>query len=167
MNWMDQVGGLLQQYAGGTAGGSVHDDYDQVARSAPPDVLAQGIAGALRSNQTPPLAQMAMQMFGQGNGNQRADLLNTIIAAVGPALVSQVLSGQGQGPLAGLLGGGRVTPEIANQIPPQAVGQLAAQAEQSQPGVFDQLGGMLSGQPDMLKSLGGPALGAVLSRLVR
>lgn len=108
MDWMNQIGGLLQQYQGGNANqepDAVHNDFDQVAQSAPTSALANGIAGAFRSDQTPPFAQMAGQLFSNASGEQRAGLLNTLIGAAGPAVVSQVLGGGGAGGLGQLLGG--------------------------------------------------------------
>lgn len=109
MDWMNQIGGLLQQYQGGNAGqepADVHNDFDQVAQSAPASALANGIAGAFRSDQTPPFAQMAGQLFSNASGQQRAGLLNTLISAAGPAVVGQVLGGGGAGGLGQMLGGG-------------------------------------------------------------
>lgn len=109
MDWMNQIGGLLQQYQGGNANqepDAVHNDFDQVTQNAPPSALANGIAGAFRSDQTPPFAQMAGQLFSNASGSQRAGLLNTLISAAGPAVVSQVLGGGGGGGLGQMLGGG-------------------------------------------------------------
>ncbi|MEA2174535.1 MAG: hypothetical protein QOD00_2127, partial [Blastocatellia bacterium] len=116
MGWMDQIGGLLQQYTGASAGqtsNTAHDDFEQLAQHAPSSALADGLAAAFRSNQTPAFGQMAAQLFSNGNGQQRAGLLNTLIAAAGPAIAAQLLSRGGSSGLAGLLGGGQtqVTPE--------------------------------------------------------
>src|SRR5262249_30328459 len=106
MSWLDRIGGLLQQYAGGGAGQpapQVHNDFDQVAQNAPQGALANGIAAAFRSDQTPPFAQMVGQLFGQSNSAQQAGLLNTLLQSASPQVLQQVLGGSG---LAGLVGGG-------------------------------------------------------------
>src|SRR3954447_9321048 len=128
MDWMNAVGGLLQQYAGANAQpaqGAIEDDFDQVAQAAPQSAIADGLAAAFRSNQTPPFAQMAASMFQNADGQQRAGILNALIAAAGPAILSQVLSRSGGGlaGLGGLLGSGQqtVTPEQAQQVSPDAV----------------------------------------------
>jgi hypothetical protein len=132
-NWINQVGDLLGQY-GGTAAqrapDTVYEDFDQLAQTAHSRRLADGLAEAFRSDRTPPFGQMLGQLFGQSGGQQRANILNTLIATLGPTLVAQLLSRRGASGLAGLLGGGQhqITPEQAEQVPPEAVQEIAAQA---------------------------------------
>jgi hypothetical protein len=161
---MNQVGGLLSKYAGG-ATGSENEDFDQVAQHAPKDMLTSGIAAALKSDGTPPLGQAISQVFANSSGDQKAGILNTIIAAVGPGLIQQVLQSLNLGSLAGMLGGGNVSPQQAEQVPPHAVEQIAEQAQAQNPGIVDQLSGYLAGNPGLMKSLGGGALSAVMSRM--
>src|SRR3979409_146740 len=57
---------MLQQYVDAAPGqpiGAASDHFQQVAQSAPPQVVGQGIAEALRSDQTPPFSQMVGQLF--------------------------------------------------------------------------------------------------------
>ncbi len=118
---------------------------------------------------------MVAQMFGNANGQQRAGILNSLIAAVGPALLSQMLSRGGSGGggglsgLAGILGGGQqqVTPEQAEQISPEAVQEIAAQAEQKDPSVVDQLSNFYSEHPTLVKTLGGAALTIALAKIAQ
>ena len=169
MGWMDQIGNLLQQYAGASAQQppeSHADDFDRFARAAPAPAMAQGMADAFRSDQTPPFAQMVSQLFAQSDGGQRAGLLNTLAGAVGPQVLSRVLGGGGLSGLAGMLGGqGQVSPQAAQQLPPEVVAQLAAQAEQHDPGVIDQVSGYYAQHPDLFRSLGPGALTTALSGL--
>jgi len=168
MGWLQQLGGLLQQYAGGggdPAAPSVQQHFDQVAQGAPPDILAQGLATAFRSDQTPPFAQMVGQLFAQSDDHQRAGLLNTLAGAVGPAVLGQVLGGGGG--LGGLFGGGGVTPQQAAQISPEAVQQAAAQAETHNPSVVDMVSGFYSQHPGLVKTLGAGALAAAMGGLAR
>jgi hypothetical protein len=127
MDWMNQLGNVLGRYANqpGTQPanpqtpaqqgysqqvssqqgyGPVDDDYDQVVQHAPPQALAQGLAGAFRSPDTPPFGSMTAQMFSQSNPQQRADLLNTLLRAAGPTVLSQVMN---RGAMTGGQGGGR------------------------------------------------------------
>ena len=95
MNWFDQLGGLLQQYAGASASetpSSTESDFDQVANVAPREAMSGGLADAFRSQETPPFPNMLGQMFGRSSGYQRANILNTLLAAVGPALLSGAFS---------------------------------------------------------------------------
>ena len=79
MNWMDQIGGMLQQYANQQpAAESAEQDFDNVANVAPREAVSSGLAGAFRSSDTPPFGNMLGQLFGQSNGSQRANVLNTL-----------------------------------------------------------------------------------------
>lgn len=169
MNWMNQLGGLLGQYEGvdpNQAPPSVYDDFDQFSQAAPPSALAQGLAEAFRSNQTPPFAQMLGSLFGQSSGYQRAGILNTLISTLGPSLVAQFLAQRGASSLAGLLGSGQreVTPEQAAQVPPEAVQELAEHAEKKDPSIIDTLSGFYAQHPTLIKSLGAAALAVALSK---
>lgn len=169
MGWMDQLGGILGQYTGAQgAQGNAHDDFDQVAQAAPHSAIADGLAAAFRSNQTPPFPQMLGQLFGQSNGQQRAGILNMLIGAVGPTVISQILarSGGGSG-LAGLLGGGQqtISPDVAQQIPPEAVQEIAQHAEQKDPSIIDSVSNIYAAHPQMIKTLGAAALTVALAKV--
>lgn len=162
------LGNLLQQYLGGNAGANqaqASDDFDRVAQQAPRADVARGVTEALRSDQTPPFPQMVGQLFGHGNPDQRAGMLNQLLSSVGPSL----LSGGAGGILGSLLGGGqsRVTPEQANQLSPDQVSQIAAHAEQQNPGVVDQMGNFYSEHPTLVKALGGAALAIALGHMAQ
>lgn len=165
MSWMNQIGDLASKYAEGALSGDAENDFDQVARDAPKDKLTGGIAAALRSDQTPPLGQLVSQVFGQASGDQKAGILNTLMGAIGPALLPQILNQVGLGNLAGLLGGGNISPQQVEQVPADAVGRMAERAQEENPNVIESLSGFLSGNPGLMKSLGGGALGAIMSRL--
>ncbi|MGA9996462.1 MAG: hypothetical protein WBP93_13670 [Pyrinomonadaceae bacterium] len=175
MDWTNAIGGLLQQYSGANANqtpDTVHDDFDQFTQAAPSSTIADGLAEAFRSDQTPPFAQMVGQLFNNGNSQQRAGILNTLISAAGPTIISQVLSrtggsGGGLSGLAGLLGGGQttITPEQAEEISPEAVQQIAAHAEQHDPSVIDRVSDFYAEHPTLVKTLGAAALGIALTRI--
>jgi hypothetical protein len=172
MGWMDQLGGLLDQYSGiGTsqAPNTVHDDFDQLAGAAPQSALANGLAAAFRSDQTPAFGTMLGQLFGQSNGAQRSGILNTLIATLGPNLVGQFLSNRGLGGLGSMLGGGQtsVTPEQAQQVPPEAVEELAAHAEQKDPSIIDSISHFYAEHPTLIKGLGAAALTVALAKIAQ
>jgi hypothetical protein len=179
MDWMNQLSGVLQQYSGTAAAPAaitVHDDFDQIAQSAPPSALAGGLAAAFRSEQTPEFGQMAAQLFSNSNGQQRAGILNTLISAVGPMVLSQVLSrqtqtnGGGLSSLIGLLSGGQqteVTPEQAEQIPADAVEEMAAQAEKKDPSVIDQVSNFYAQHPTLVKTLGAAVLSIAMAKIAQ
>jgi len=172
------LGNLLNQYLGGAAGGNhnqANDDFDRVASSAPPDMLARGVSGALRSDQTPPFASMVSQMFGQSNPHQRAGMLNQLLATLGPAVLAQLASGRagglgGLGGLAGIFGGrmpAQVTPEQASQVSPEQVRELAEKAEQENPSIVDRMGDFYAQNPTLVKAIGGAALAIALGHMAQ
>jgi hypothetical protein len=188
MDWMNQLGGILQQYNGAQpaqAPDTVHEDFDQLSQHAPPSALSDGLAAAFRSDDTPDFGQMAAGLFSNSGGQQRAGILNTLLRAAGPAVISQVLSrmgnsgggssssGSSSGGLGGLLemlrGGGHqeVTPEQANQIPPEAIEQIAQQAQQKDPSIIDRVSDFYSQHPTLIKTLGGAALTIALARIAQ
>src|ERR671917_429607 len=146
MSWLNQIGGLLQQYQGANANqasGSVGDDFDQFAQAA-----------AFRSEQTPPFGNMLGQLFGQSNGTQRASILNTLISTLGPTVISQILANRGASGLAGMLGSGQreITPEMAEQVPPEAVQEIAERAEQKDPSIIDMASNFYAEHPTLVQS---------------
>src|SRR6478672_2878732 len=67
MSWVGQVGALLKQYTSGGAAAApapdVHAHFDQVAEAAPSGAIAEGLAAAFRSDQTPAFGQMLSTLF--------------------------------------------------------------------------------------------------------
>ena len=186
MSWMDQIGNILQQYSGAgaqtgaaaqPASSQVQDDFDQFAQAAPPSAVADGLAAAFRSDETPPFPQMLSRLFGQSDGTQRASILNTLIRTLGPTVVAQILArraggggGGGIGDLlGGLLGGNQqqVTPEAARQVPPEAVEELAQQAEQRDPSIVDMASDFYAKHPQLVKTLGAAALAIALAKIAQ
>jgi hypothetical protein len=186
MNWMNELGGVLEQYRNTTsdrAPATVQDDFDRFSKVAPREEVSVGLAEAFRSDKTPPFPQMASQMFGRANGSQRAGLLNMLIATVGPMIVQQVLArrqrqgsggpasgpGQAEGGLLDriLKGGGppKVTPEDVKDLRPEEVEEIAREAEKKDPSVIDRVSEIYAQQPELLKVLGGAALAIALGRV--
>ena len=172
MNWMNQIGGLLQQYTGAAAAqapDTVENDFEQITQSAPRSEIADGLAAAFRSDQTPEFGQMAAHLFGRSNGQQRAGILNTLIATLGPALIGQFLKTRNSSGLAGVLGAEpqEITPEQAEQISPEEVRDLAAEAETRDPSIIDQFSNFYAEHPTLIKTLGGAALTVALAKIAQ
>jgi hypothetical protein len=167
MGVLDDLGGLLQRVTSGKAGeGEVHAAYDQVAKGVPSSSLAEGIAHAFKSDQTPAFEQMLGGLFVQSSGEQKAGILNQVLATLGSGGVTQALAGAGGlAGLAGMLGGGSVTPQQAQQVPPEAVQILAQKAAQKDPGVVDRAAGFYAQHPTLVKSIGAGALALLMSKL--
>jgi len=158
--------GMLQQYAGGAGAGApanAERDFEHVAQNAPQDHLAGGIAGAFRSDSTPPFAQTISHLFSNSDGQQRAGILNHLLSAVGP--------GAAGGMLGGLLGGqgssAQITPEQAQQVSPEAVHDLAQHAERNNPSIIETAGNFYAQHPTLVQSLGTVALASVMSHMSR
>ena len=157
------LGNLLQQYVGGaiTNNGKAADDFDQVAQNAPRASIAQGIASALRSDQTPPFPQMVSQLFGQSNPDQRAGMLDKLLGGAGGGLLGSVAGGA----LGKIFGGNapaKVTPEQAAQVSPEQVQELAEKAQQQNPGIVDRMSDFYAEHPTLIKAAGGAALAVAL-----
>lgn len=167
------LGNLLQQYMGGaqqnTNAQEVEQHFDQVANNAPQETVGQGVAEALRSDQTPPFSQMVGQLFGNGNSQQQAGMLNQLIGGMGPGLLGSL--GGGLGGLAGLLGGHAgggapaITPEQASQLDPSQVQQIAEQAAQQDPSIIDRMGNFYAAHPTLVKTLGSAALAIAMNKM--
>jgi len=171
MGWTEQLGDMLKQYAGANASNapdSIDRDFDEIARDAPPSDLAEGLAASFRSDETPPFPQMLGSLFGQGSGAQRAGMLSALVSALGPQLVAQIL-GQRGGALAEILGSGQTTvpPEVADQVPPAVVEEMASKAEQRDPSVVDRLSSFVAAHPGLVKTLGAGALAVALGSIAR
>ncbi len=181
MDLMKELSGLLQQYQGAEptqAPDTIDDDFDQVAQAAPQPALSDGLAAAFRSEQTPEFGQMTANLFNNSNPQQQAGLLNTILKYAGPAILGRIMSGGGGGASAGgggglsdliniFKGGGQqeVTPEQAGQIPPEAVQQVADEAQKHDPSIIDKISDFYAEHPTLVKSLGAAALTIALSKI--
>ena len=168
MSWLDEVGKLLKQYTSAGAATApapdVHAHFDQVAQAAPSSAIAEGLAAAFRSDQTPAFGQMLSTLFANSNGDQKASMLNQLISSVSPAMLAQILSAAG---LAGLVGGAgtQLTPDQAQKVSPEVVQQLAAHAEKANPSIIDSLSSFYAQHSSLVKTLGGAALTIALAKV--
>ncbi|MEO8537948.1 MAG: hypothetical protein ABI533_10490 [Betaproteobacteria bacterium] len=162
------LGNLLQKYLNPAVQPSadVSSHFDQVAQHAPPDVMSEGIADALRSDQTPPLGELVSSMFSKSNPQQQAGMLNQILGSLGPGALSS-LGGGVLGGLAGALSGGRpqISAQQASQLSPQQVQDITNHAEQSSPDIFGKLGDFYAQHPQLVKTLGSAALTIALAKM--
>ncbi|HEX5708307.1 MAG TPA: hypothetical protein VFX96_13470 [Pyrinomonadaceae bacterium] len=198
MDWMKGLNDVLQQYNGASpdsAPDTVEDDFDQLTNAAPQSAVADGLSEAFRSEQTPPFPNMLGQVYQQSSGQERANILNTLLAALGPTILSQIMSRAGGstqtsggasagggildqilGGIGGLGGGGvdagaqpetppQVTPQQAEQIPLEVVEAVAAEAEQRDPSIIDQISDIYARQPTIFKTLGAAALTVALAKI--
>jgi hypothetical protein len=169
MSIFDQLQDVLTQYAGGNAAPGnpqeVESHFNQVAAVAPHGAMAEGVAAAFRSDQTPAFGNMLSGLFSQSNGEQKAGILNQLLGSAGGAGALAALAGSGG--LASLLGGGsgQVTPEQAQQVSPETVQQLAAHAQSHDPSIIDKASAFYAEHPTLVKTLGGAALTLALAQI--
>ncbi len=164
---MDQIANVLQNYTqpGAAPDNEVESNFRQVAQAAPQEDLAGGLASMFRSEQTPPFPQLVSQLFGNSNPNQRASLLNTLMAGgAGAGILSQIAKAAG----ISLPGGGgspQITPEQAAQIPTSAVQEAAAHAEKQDPSIVDRVSQFYAQHPMIVQTLGTLAMSMAMSHL--
>ena len=169
MSIFDNLGGLLGQVTGNSAAQSeIHGAFDQLAQAVPQGTLADGLAHAFRSDQTPPFPQMVANLFSSSNGDQKAGLLNQLVSSLGPGGVAQALqalgAGGGGGIVAALTGGG-VTPAQAQQVTPEAVQALAQHAQNNNPSIIDETANFYAQHQALVKTIGASALALVMSKI--
>jgi hypothetical protein len=168
MDWMGQLGGVLNQYANGTGDhAQATSDFDHIARNAPPDALGSGLAEAFRSPQTPAFGTMLSELFGRSGGGHQAGVVNALIAALGPMVASRVLSSRNSAVAKQVEAGHPLTPEAAAQIHPEDIQSMAAEAEKKDPSVVDRMARMYADQPALIKGLGGAALVVAMAKIAQ
>jgi len=166
MSLLDQLGSVLKQYSGNstpsTADATQH--FDQVAQAAPPNVIAEGLSAVFKSDQTPAFGNLVSSLFSQSSGDQKAGVLNQLLASVGPGTLAQLAGG---GALASLLGGGaqQITPEQAQSISPDLVQQLANHAEKADPSIIEKASAFYAQHTTLVKTLGGAALSIAIAKV--
>jgi hypothetical protein len=167
MGFLDGVGDLLKNL-GGENSGNAGLLLQQLAGSAPQSAVAGGLAEVFKSNQTAPFAQLASQLFSNSNGQQQASVLNTLVAAVGPEVLSK-LTGSASSPLAQLLSGNQapITAEQAANVDPQEVQTLAEHAEKADPSIIDKLSELYAAHPQLIQTLGAAAVSIAAAHIAK
>jgi hypothetical protein len=168
------LGGLLQKYIGGepaTAAAAaapaeqLKQDYGQVAQHAPAEAVGDGLSAAFRSDQTPPFAEMVGKLFGNANPQQQSGMLGSLISGLSPAVLGSI--GGGIGSLFGNKAGdsAAVTPADASQLTPEQVQEIAAKAEQHNPGIIDTMSRFYATHPDLVKTIGSAGLAIAMASI--
>ena len=155
---------VIQQYRGASASNppaNTHEDFSKVAPTAPQTHLAGGLAEAFRSDQTPPFPEMIGNLFSQSNGQQRAGILTQLLSSSG----GNPLSALGDRFSTLLKPGSQVTAQQAEQIPPEAVQQLAEHAQKNDPSIVDQASSFYAQHPQLVQGLGAGALALIMSHM--
>jgi hypothetical protein len=166
MGLLDSVKDVLSQYASSSTQNNANatEHFDQVSQAASPNVIAEGLAAVFHSDQTPAFGNLVGNLFSQSTGEQKAGLLNQLLASVGPGALASLAGG---GALASLLGGAgkQITPEQAQNISPDVVQQIAVHAEKTDPSIIDKASAFYAQHPALIKTLGGAALSIALAKV--
>jgi hypothetical protein len=141
-----------------------HEHYDEVARSAPREIVGHGVADAFRDRNTPPFGEMVGRMFGQSNPQQQAGVINQLLHSIGPGVVALLggMLGRSSVPASGT-GVPQLTPEQAAALTPAQVNEIATRAQQDDPAALDKIGGFYAQHPQLVKTLGSAALAVALA----
>jgi hypothetical protein len=99
-----------------------------------------------------------------GHGQQQAGVLNELLRSGGPGVLA-ALGGCILGRMSAPANAGvpQVTTQEASQRTPRQVQEIAAKAEQHDPGVLDKIGGFYAQHPQIVKTLGSAALAIALA----
>ena len=171
MSFFSGIGDLLKQYSdGGTRAPGpeqpvLEKHFEHVAQALPSTTLAGGLAEAFRSRETPSFPQMAAEMFAHGNSQQQAGILNSLMAAIGPSVLSQFTAGVPNSPLAALLRSGSVTPAETANVSPADVQALTEHAQKQNPSILDRASEIYAEHPALIKTLGATALTIAMKKI--
>jgi hypothetical protein len=161
MSLHDNVKDVVAQYASGVApDGDPGVHFQQVAQSVDKGTRADGIAAALRSNETPPFPQLVAQLFSSGSNDQKATMLNTLLGSMTPQQRAQLAPS-----VAELGSAASVTKGQAASVPPTVVQALAQGAERHQPGVVEKMSALYAAHPTLVKTLGTTALMVAMRKI--
>lgn len=170
MGWSDQVGKLLKPFETAGAGaptapaGDVTAIFEQVAIEAPGEVVADALATAFRSKQTPEFCDQVKTLFSRSNAEQKAALLNQFLSYANPEVLRKTLAGAGLAEMVGKVGA-KISPDQARKLSGDNVKELAAQAEKADSSIIDSVAKLYSQHPGLVKALGGTVLTVALTKV--
>ena len=160
MGFLDQIGGVLQQYANGVppTRDQAQGHYDQIASAVPPNVLASVIGPALASLGAPQVRERIQNSASEMSSQQRSDFMQTLLNGLKG-------SGIDLGSLLPQLG---VNPAVADrpqEASAQDVAVVAAHAQSVRPAVFNQAMEFYARHPTLVKVLGTLAITKIAQQL--
>ena len=160
MAFLDEIGGLLQQY---THGGDVtpeqaRSDYDRIASTVPGHVLGSVIGPALSSLGRDQVQERIYNSASEMTPGVRGQFFETLLNSIGGSggNVSSILTQPGVNP--GLMN----RPQEAS---PDDVAKIAAHAQQAHPDAFNQAMSFYKQHPTLVKVLGTMAIAKIAQQL--
>jgi hypothetical protein len=161
MSFIDQIGGLLTQYANGQ-GARNRDEarahYDQISQVVPTNILGSIIGPALSSLGADQVQERVQNSATEMSADQRGQFVRMLLNG---------LSGSG-GDVSGLLRQLGINREIQTnpqQANPSDVAKLARHAQQTRPESFNQAMQFYAQHPTLVKVLGTMAIAKIAQRL--
>jgi hypothetical protein len=162
MAFLDQIGGLLEQYSGGgnVTREQARNDYDTIARAVPGHVLGSVIGPALSSLGRDQVQERIRNSASEMTPALRGQFFETLLNAIG---------GSG-GNIASMLSELGIDQNVINrpqQASPDDVAKVAAQAQQAHPDAFNQAMSFFRQHPTLVKVLGTMAIARIAQHLSR
>jgi hypothetical protein len=171
MDWINQVRGILGKYVDrqpqvppGVQPGVEHEadfsavqrDFDELLKRVPRESLVTALATAFRSEETPPFGKMVAHMFSQSKDEQKAGVLNHLLA-INPSSASDELLR--------FLSSRNITPEEAHAVQPGTVERIANEAARKDAGIVEHIASYYLDHPNLLKTLGAGPLASAIRHL--
>jgi len=160
MGYMNMIGSLLGQYAGGQQPNKqqAFDHYDQIHQNVPSDMLGSVIGPALSSLGGNEVQQRVLNSAGQMTPEQRGGLMQSLLGSFASSGVNPMS-------LLGDLGMRQSLASNPSDASPEELAQLATHAHETDPGVFGQAMSFYSQHPALVKAMGAVAISAIAKQL--
>lgn len=163
MNIMDQIGSILNQYADGN--GKVdrqqaRSDYDQIASTVPTGVLGSLIGPALAALGHDQVKERIFNSATEMTPQQRGGFLGQILGGLRG-------SGIDVGSFLQKIGVSNTVEQNPEQASPEDVAKVAAEAEQTNPTIFQQAMSFFAEHPTLVKVLGTMAITMIAKSLAQ
>lgn len=159
MALFDQLSGLLSNVLGGNLSEQqTHEHYDQIAQATPPEALGSAIGPALAGLGSGEIQQRVSNSAAQMSPGQIGGLVQSLLGGLGA-------SGMNIGSVLGQLG---IDPSVASNpqsATPDEVAKLAAHAQATNPGVFQEAMSFYAQHPTLVKALGTVVIAKIASQL--
>jgi hypothetical protein len=143
---------------------NVLDDFNDVVHRAPEDAIAQAMAAAFRTDENTSFAPIVADLFSHSDAELRAALLNILLRNIGFD-TNHVLSNAG---IFGLDPESRqVIEETMAQFAPEAIEFIAAEAEQRDSRIVDEISALYARHTQVVTELGAHAVVTVLRQIAQ
>jgi hypothetical protein len=166
MRWVDQMGGVLLEYAHPQRNQlfpTIKDHFSKLVDHAPKQAIATGLAAVFRAEDTPAFAQMVVDLFEHSDALRRAGVLTVLVPYVSQesqnVLADGGLFGFPPGPM-------RVLPDRMMDVSPEAVFLLATEAERRhRSGTIAVVSAFYAEHPAVLRHLGAHTLSLIMTSI--